>query len=31
MKNVGFTFYYMIHGHSFAVEQQTELIRELPT
>ena len=30
MKNVGFTFYYMIHGHSCAVEQQTKLINQLP-
>ena len=31
MKNVGFTFLYMIHGHSCAAEQQTKLIIELPT
>ena len=31
MKNVGFTFYYMIHGNPCAVEQQGQLISQLPT
>ena len=31
MKNVGFAFYYMIHGHSCAIEQQAKLISQLPT